>query len=76
MKAFREHIRRMTDQEARFVRVLRVDLGCSWGRVAELYPRVFPVYPTDRKPTQEWGAELCAMAAETMGEAPGEEPWN
>lgn len=64
----------MSPREARLIRVLRVDLGCSWGRVAELYGKVYP--REGQTPTQQWGGRLCEMAAEHLGEKPGEEPWN
>ena len=59
------------EQQARVIRTWRVDLGCSWRRVAALYASVWGG-ATD----QERGAFLCETAANMLGEAPGEDPWN
>jgi hypothetical protein len=59
-------------EEARVIRTWRVDLGCSWSRVAELWDKAFP----DRKFIPRDGGMLCQWAAQTLNEAPGEEPWN
>lgn len=58
----------MSEETARWIRVLRVELGCTWGRVGELYEWV-----TGDKTN---GALLCEIAADTLGENPGEDPWN
>ena len=58
----------MNDEQARWLRVLRVELGCSFGRVAELAhyaePRMFP------KSGALSGRNWCEIAAEVLGEEP------
>lgn len=62
----------ISEEEARWIRVLRVDLGCTWGRVAELFARA----TGDSDTTQMHGEDLCRWAAKMLGEDPAEEPWN
>jgi hypothetical protein len=62
----------ITEAEARWIRVLRVDMGCTWGRVAELFGKA----TGDSDTTQMHGAALCRWAANMLGEDPTEEPWN
>ena len=60
----------MTLEEARWLRILRVDLGCTWRRVSELFRRA-----TERNSAaspQDDGADLCVRATVLLGE----EPWN
>jgi hypothetical protein len=58
----------VNDEQARWLRVLRVELGCSFGRVAELAhyaePRFFP------KSGALSGRNWCEAAAELLGETP------
>ncbi len=59
---------------AKWIRVLRVDLGCTWGRIGELYEYVTGgVYNGGH---QQSGGALCEWAAALLGEHAGEEPWN
>jgi len=61
------------EAEARWIRVLRVDLGCSWGRIGELFEKAvgrrYGGY-------QESGAGLCVWAARILGEDVSQDPWN
>lgn len=59
---------------AKWIRVLRVDLGCSWGRIGELYKAV--TGDTFDGGIQQSGARLCEWSASLLGEKCGEEPWN
>lgn len=60
----------MNDEQARWLRVLRVELGCSFGRIAELVhyaePHFFP------KSGALSGRNWCEAAAELLGETPEE----
>jgi hypothetical protein len=59
-------------EQAKVIKTWRVELGCSWRRVAELYMQVW----ADRDITQMHGIELCAEAAELLGEDVYFDPWN
>lgn len=62
------------EQEAKWIRVLRVDLGCSWGRVAELF--VQATGRTINNGGEQMGADLCEWAAGLLGEDCSRDPWN
>jgi len=64
----------INENEAKWIRVLRVDLGCSWGRVAELF--ITATGRTINNGGQQMGADLCLWAAQLLGENPAEAPWN
>jgi len=61
----------LTTEQARVIRTWRVDLGCSWSRVGELWRKAYP-----DSGLQTDGGQLCQWAAQALGEEPGEEPWN
>jgi hypothetical protein len=62
----------MTQEQAELVRHWRVCLGCTWGRIGDLWEQSHP----------EWGGgqlvgrALCWQAATLLGESPHNEPWN
>jgi hypothetical protein len=62
----------LSTEQARVIRTWRVDLGCSWGRVKELFVKAYP----DSGLVHPDGGQLCQWAASILGEQPGEEPWN
>lgn len=55
---------KMTKTIALFVKSMRVDMGCSWGRVAEMFSVVFPDLGINGG--QENGRQLCAEAEEFL----------
>lgn len=61
----------VTLERAKIIRTWRVDLGCTWGRVAELFDAVWRGVPGGA-----FGAWLCGEAARLLGEDPTVEPWN
>lgn len=62
------------EQEAKWIRVLRVDLGCTWGRVAELFTTA--TGRTINGGGSVGGADLCRYAASILGEEFVVAPWN
>ncbi|HEY3499277.1 MAG TPA: hypothetical protein VGK73_31525 [Polyangiaceae bacterium] len=56
----------MTNEQARWIRVLRVNIGCTFGRIAELThivdPKAFPGTNTLA------GRNQCEIAAHVLGE--------
>lgn len=78
----------MTKDLAEYIRMLRVDMGCSYRKVAGVVAEICPgmnikthqpfngqvvVQPGGY---QSEGMDLCAEAAEFFGENAGDEPWN
>lgn len=62
------------EREAKWIRVLRVDLGCTWGRVAELYEKATGSQINGGGSVG--GADLCRYAATLLGEEFACAPWN
>lgn len=62
-------------ESARLVRVLRVDLGCTWRKVAALYAYVYPNAGVVGG-HQLYGESLCRQAANLLKEDPEDTPWN
>jgi hypothetical protein len=62
------------ENDARWIRVLRVDLGCTWERVAELF--AVATGRTVNGGGTEGGADLCRYAASLLGEEYACAPWN
>ena len=55
----------MTQEQARLVRVLRTQMGCTWRRIAEIWEEVYETPP--RRDIQAFGAELCHEAGQVLG---------
>jgi hypothetical protein len=70
----------LTQEQAQFVRDLRVAKGCTWRRVAELcYERkdfIDRLGEWGPPSNQLMGIELCERAAKMFNEDPMAEPWN
>jgi len=70
----------MTKEMADYIRMLRVDMGCSWRKVACVMAELCPEMNIKTHPNgdgyQGEGMDLCSEAAEFFGENAGEEPWN
>ncbi len=64
----------MERERALVIRSWRVELECTWRKVAELAAKVWPNEFT--WPDQITGRSLCIEAAETLGEDTSVEPWN
>lgn len=62
------------ERDAKFIRVLRVDLGCTWGRIGELWEQMTGNVHGSGHQTS--GGRLCEWACSILGENPGLEPWN
>ena len=65
----------MEREKALIIKTWRVELECSWRRVAELAAIVWPGEQHNSGNQQE-GRTLCTEAADTLGEDPSIEPWN
>jgi hypothetical protein len=63
----------MTDERARFVRYLRVELGCSWRAVAR---ECATKWGGDWGENQLAGIAICRGAASQLGERGQTAPWN
>lgn len=77
----------MTQEQAEYVRKLRVDLGYSWRSIAGMVAVYYPKFNIkthdnnkafDKQPDgyQSEGMDLCTEAAFFFGECAGEKPWN
>lgn len=55
-------------REARWIRVLRVELGCTWARIGELIEQVSGIRAHHSH--GEHGMWLCRWAADVLGEDP------
>jgi len=76
---FREQARKMTKEQAEFIRRLRVDEGYSWRAVARRCygNHRFRDWPKWGPPSNQiMGMALCERAAEFFGEDYRKEPWN
>jgi hypothetical protein len=58
-------------EQAKVIKTWRVELGCSWRRVAELYNMVWGCGLS-----QHEGRDLCCDAAELLGDDAHFDPWN
>lgn len=81
-EGFREDVKQMTQEQAEFIRKLRVSSGCSWREVAqECYDHDLFKYWQNKdnwypKSNQLMGMSLCEKAAESFAENYREAPWN
>lgn len=58
----------MQQHNALFIKVLRLDLNCSFKRISELWKKVYPEALDNIDDDIENGSQLCLYAAETLGE--------
>jgi hypothetical protein len=70
---FRRHL---TIERAQQVRAWRCDQDFSWRSVAAAADDAWGLPDWLEGGNQIHGAVLCEVAAELLGEDPGEEPWN
>jgi len=61
----------MNLSEAKFIKILRLEFGCTWGRIGELWELY---YFTEEHGGQLLGRELVREAADTLKEH--EESWD
>jgi hypothetical protein len=64
----------MDKEQALVIKTWRVELGCSWRRVAELAAIVWP--GKYQSGDQMDGKMLCNEAADALNEDSSIEPWN